>query len=76
MAGLDVYADIFDTLEEGLGEGFAAPQVLREHVERGDFGVKTGRGFLGLSKAEADELIDRRDRAYVALARLRQELGA
>ena len=76
LAGLDVYADIFDTLEEGLGEGFAAPQVLREHVERGDFGVKTGRGFLGLSKAEADELIDRRDRAYVALARLRQELGA
>jgi len=76
MAGLDVYADIFDTLEEGLGESFAAPRVLREHVERGEFGVKSGRGFLGLSQAEADGLIDRRDRAYVALARLRQGLEA
>jgi 3-hydroxybutyryl-CoA dehydrogenase len=74
MAGLDVYADIFDTLERGLGADFAAPGILREHVERGDFGVKTGRGFLEMSKAEADELIERRDRAYIALARLRREL--
>ena len=74
MAGLDVYADIFDTLEGGLGEDFAAPRVLREHVERGEFGVKSGRGFLELSQAQADGLIDRRNRAYVALSRLRQEL--
>ena len=71
MAGLDVYADIFDTLERGLGDGFTAPAVLRDHVARGEFGVKTGRGFLELSQDEADELIARRDRAYVALARLR-----
>ncbi|HEX3289938.1 MAG TPA: 3-hydroxyacyl-CoA dehydrogenase family protein [Gaiella sp.] len=76
MAGLDVYADIFDTLEGTLGDGFAAPRILRERVDRGDLGVKTGRGFLELSRARADELIDRRDRAYVALARLRQELGS
>ena len=29
MAGLDVYADIFDTLEAGLGQDFAAPGVLQ-----------------------------------------------
>jgi 3-hydroxybutyryl-CoA dehydrogenase len=74
MAGLDVYADIFDTLERGLGAGFAAPAILREHVERGEFGVKTGHGFLELSPARADELVDRRNRAYVALAGLRREL--
>jgi 3-hydroxybutyryl-CoA dehydrogenase len=73
MAGLDVYADIFDTLERGLGEGFAAPAVLRDHVARGEYGVKAGRGFLRLSQDEARELVDRRDRAYVALARLRAE---
>ena len=54
MAGLDVYADIFDTLEGGLGEDFAAPRVLRDHVDRGEFGVKSGRGFLELSQAQAD----------------------
>ena len=51
-----------------------APSPAREHVDRGEFGVKTGRGFLELSQAQAEELIDRRNRAYVALARLRQEL--
>ena len=75
MAGLDVYADIFDTLERGLGDGFTAPAVLRDHVARGEYGVKAGRGFLELSQDEARELIDRRDRAYVALARLRAEGG-
>jgi len=76
MAGLDVYADIFQTLERALGSGFAAPAVLREHVERGEYGVKSGRGFLELAQAQADELIERRNRAYVALAGLRRELDA
>ena len=74
MAGLDVYADIYETLERGLGAGFSAPEVLQQHVARGEFGVKTGRGFLELSQGEADELIDRRNRAYVALASLRREI--
>ncbi len=76
LAGLDVYADIYETLERGLGPGFSAPELLREHVGRGDFGVKTGRGFLDLSQEEADELLARRDRAYAGLARLRREVGA
>ena len=74
MAGLDVYADIFDTLERGLGPGFSAPELLTAHVANGDFGVKTGHGFLDITQDEATELIDRRDRAYLALSRLRREL--
>ena len=76
MAGLDVYADIYETLERGLGPGFSAPEILRRHVERGEFGVKSGRGFLELSQSQADELIDRRNRAYVELAELRRGLEA
>ena len=74
LAGLDVYADIYETLERGLGPGFSAPALLGEHVQRGDFGVKTGRGFLKLSQEEADELLARRDRAYAGLAQLRREV--
>ena len=47
MAGLDVYADIYETLERGLGAGLLRPRrSCSEHVARGEFGVKTGRGFL------------------------------
>jgi 3-hydroxybutyryl-CoA dehydrogenase len=76
MAGLDVYADIYDTLERGLGTRFAAPGVLRERVAAGELGVKTGRGFRALSQPEADDLVARRDRAYAGLARLRREIEA
>jgi 3-hydroxybutyryl-CoA dehydrogenase len=76
LAGLDVYADIYETLERGLGPGFSAPGLLSEHVGRGDFGVKTGRGFLELSQEEADGLLARRDRAYAGLVRLRREVEA
>ena len=61
LAGLDVYADIYDTLERGLGDAFSTPALLREHVDRGEFGVKTGRGFLRLSPENAKALIERRD---------------
>jgi 3-hydroxybutyryl-CoA dehydrogenase len=74
MAGLDVYSDIFETLERGLGPDFSAPGLLTAHVENGDFGVKTGHGFLDIGEDEAADLIARRDRAYLALSSLRREL--
>jgi 3-hydroxybutyryl-CoA dehydrogenase len=74
MAGLDVYADIFATLERDLGASFAAPQALLERVDAGDFGVKTGRGFLEITQEQALDLVERRDRAYHALSILRQEI--
>ena len=74
IAGLDVYADIFQTLERDLGPGFSAPEQLSALVANGDFGVKTGHGFLDITAEEAAALIDRRDRAYLALSRLRREL--
>ena len=75
LAGLDVYADIYAVLERGLGPAFAAPELLAANVAQGRFGVKSGGGFRELSQAEAADLADRRDRAYLALGRLRGELG-
>jgi 3-hydroxybutyryl-CoA dehydrogenase len=74
LAGLDVYADIYATLERELGEDFHVPAAVEERVAQGDFGVKTGRGFLDISPEEGQRLVERRDRAYRALAELREEL--
>jgi 3-hydroxybutyryl-CoA dehydrogenase len=76
MAGLDVYADIYATLERELGEEFRAPAVLTEHVANGEYGVKTGRGFLQIPPEQAAQLVERRDRAYHALSLLREEIEA
>ncbi len=74
LAGLDVYADIFATLERGLGKSFSAPTLLTEQVAAGNLGVKSGRGFRDIPAERLQDLIDHRDRAYVALARVRGQL--
>ena len=70
MAGLDVYASVFETLEQGLGERFRVPAALRELVEQGRTGTKSGAGFLTYSDEERQQLLLERDRRYAALNKL------
>ncbi|QPV62127.1 3-hydroxyacyl-CoA dehydrogenase family protein [Halosimplex litoreum] len=43
--GLDATLEALEHLRSALGERFAPPPVLREKVEAGDLGRKTGEGF-------------------------------
>ena len=44
--GLDVCLHIMEVLHEGFGDPrFAAPPVLRQLVDAGHLGQKTGKGF-------------------------------
>jgi 3-hydroxybutyryl-CoA dehydrogenase len=45
LVGLDVRLAIAEYLEVELGERFAPPQLLRDHVAHGRLGRSTGRGF-------------------------------
>jgi 3-hydroxybutyryl-CoA dehydrogenase len=45
LVGLDVRLSIAEFLERELGERFAPPQLLRDMVQRGELGKKSGRGF-------------------------------
>jgi 3-hydroxybutyryl-CoA dehydrogenase len=46
LVGLDVRLRIAEYLHRELGDDkFAPPRILREKVERGELGKKTGRGF-------------------------------
>jgi 3-hydroxybutyryl-CoA dehydrogenase len=74
MAGLDVYASIFEILERGLGERFKAPAALLELVEQGRTGTKSGAGFLEYSVEERERLLLERDRRYAALKELLERL--
>ncbi|MGI8860787.1 MAG: 3-hydroxyacyl-CoA dehydrogenase family protein [Rubrobacteraceae bacterium] len=74
MAGLDVYQSVFETLEAGLGERFSPPGAVRERVEAGRTGTKSGAGFLTYSDEERDRLLLERDRRYAALNELLENL--
>lgn len=75
IAGLDVYEGAFRSLEAQYGERFAPPVSLVERVASGDLGLKTGGGMRGVPPVRRPELDAYRDRASVALAHLRAELG-
>jgi 3-hydroxybutyryl-CoA dehydrogenase len=74
MAGLDVYASVFATLERDLGPEFAVPAAIRERVEQGRLGTKSGAGFRTYSDAERESLLLERDRRYAAMGALLEDL--
>jgi len=74
MAGLDVYAAGFRTLEEHFGPRLAAPQMLTGLVDEGHYGVKQGGGFVTPAGDQSD-LISYRNTAYARLAQLLKQLG-
>lgn len=49
IVGLDVRLGIAEYLHETLGERFAPPRILRDMVERGELGRKSGKGFYDYS---------------------------
>lgn len=75
MAGLDVYESSFRTLEKAYGDRFAAPEALTAMVKDGNFGLKSGLGFLDIDPGNRDALLAYRDSAYGRLSHLRAELG-
>ena len=49
IVGLDVRLGIAVYLEKELGPRFAPPQLMRDMVERGELGKKSGKGFYDYS---------------------------
>lgn len=76
MAGLDVYASSYETLQDRFGDRFAMPKPVAEAMASGNLGIKTGEGLLPLRQGEVSELLKYRETAYARLSQLRAELGA
>ena len=75
MAGLDVYAFSYASLQQSFPERFATPKILAALVESGKLGTKSGAGFLNVPAEATPELIAYRNKAYVAMQKLLDELG-
>jgi 3-hydroxybutyryl-CoA dehydrogenase len=75
MAGLDVYAFCYESLQTRWPERFATPRSLADHVAAGHLGTKSGAGYLDVPAERTGELVAYRNRAYVAMSKLLDELG-
>ena len=75
MAGLDVYNFCYRSLQTGFPERFATPKILSDLVDAGKLGTKSGAGFLDVPAERTPDLIAYRNKAYVAMQKLVDELG-
>jgi 3-hydroxybutyryl-CoA dehydrogenase len=75
MAGLDVYAFCYASMQGDFPERFATPSILSERIEQGHLGTKSGAGFRAIDPERIPELVAYRNRAYALMAKLLTELG-
>ena len=62
-------------MEKAFGERMSTPTLLRQKVEQGQLGLKSGAGFLEIDPAAAADIAGYRDRAYFELNALKKRLG-
>ncbi|MBU2536548.1 MAG: 3-hydroxyacyl-CoA dehydrogenase family protein [Chloroflexota bacterium] len=67
LAGLDVDCKVADTILPELDSSTQANRLLRDMVDRGDYGVKTGKGFFSYTPESIAEIIRERDRRFIHL---------
>lgn len=76
FAGLDVTASVFENLVGEIRSDRELPAVLKQTVQSGYFGVKTGQGIYRYTPEAVEERVSRRDRRFLALLRLLHQNSA
>jgi 3-hydroxyacyl-CoA dehydrogenase len=67
FAGLDVYEEVMSYLLQEIDRGTEPSESLRQLVDEGHYGVKTGQGVYNWEGADFEDLADERDRQLLAL---------
>ena len=67
LAGLDVTCKVDGTILPELDSSIKANKLLRDMVDRGEYGAKTGKGFFSYTRQSIAKLIKERDRRFIHL---------
>jgi len=67
LAGLDVTCKVDETILPELDSSIKANKLLRDMVNRGEYGAKTGKGFFSYTPESIAKLIKERDRRFIHL---------
>ena len=71
VAGLDTYQNIAQYLNPELSAGGQVSPAVRERVERGDLGLKTGKGMFDYPTGQTAALMRQRRQLMLNIVRLR-----
>ena len=70
FGGWDVLAKIYEVLAPQMRSDSDVPNVLQEMVARGDFGLKSGKGFFEFADDKLSEIIAEKDSRFMEWAKL------
>lgn len=76
LVGLDLVKAIHDYLLADLADDHGTLPSHRDLIDRGELGMKSGRGFHDWQKRDGAALIERRDRQIVRQLEYLREIGA
>ena len=75
LGGLDLTQAIQTYLLPDLERSIEPLQLIRDKVERGELGAKSGKGFYDWTPARAEEVIRRRDETLIEMVILLKKRG-
>ena len=70
LGGLGLWYNITDRLFKVISKSEKPPEALRQKVEAGELGLKSGKGFFDYAGRRADEAIKLRDTKFIQLLKL------
>lgn len=70
FGGLDMTANNFKNKSYTMPEPVDMPKTLAEHIEKGELGVKTGKGFYDYTGVDKQELFAKRDKQLFEVYKL------
>jgi 3-hydroxybutyryl-CoA dehydrogenase len=74
--GLETHAYAHRSLRPMLCSSLEPSRVLEDHFKRGEFGLRTGRGFYDWSGADATEVRSTVERKVARITALIEEIGS
>jgi 3-hydroxybutyryl-CoA dehydrogenase len=73
FGGLDTWQRVFDNVSPVLDQSKEAPVLIRDLVDEGKLGTKSGEGIFTYEESTVSQRINKRDRNFIKLGKLKME---
>ncbi|MFB5281738.1 3-hydroxyacyl-CoA dehydrogenase family protein [Peribacillus sp. Hz7] len=73
FGGLDTWQRVFENVAPDLNQSVEAPEIIRELVEQGKLGTKSGEGIYQYDDMLVSQKLNERDRNFIKLGKMKLE---
>lgn len=71
FGGLDTWQRVFENVAPDLDQSVEAPEIIRELVEQGKLGTKSGEGIYQYDDSFVSQKLNERDRNFIKLGKMK-----